>query len=87
MTIRLPNPNIFDRILKLLGKKRGVILPAGNYEKFGQYAYVKASKESFWRALLRSGGEDLPDGYIDLSQIEDFRKEINSDEKKQKTNT
>ena len=82
MTIRLPNQNIFDRFLKLLRKKRGIKLPGEAYEKFGQYAYVKAYKESFWRALFRSRGEDLPDGYIDLSLIEDFRKEIKAGDKK-----
>jgi len=76
MTIRLPEPNIFDKFLKLLGKKRGVIVPSGNYEKFGPYFYAKAYKESFWRALFRSNGDELPDNLIDIFQIENFRKEI-----------
>lgn len=76
MTIRLPEPNIFDRFLKLLGKKRGVRMPIGASEKFGPYFYAKAVKENFWTALLRSSGDELPDDLIDICQIEDFRKEI-----------
>jgi hypothetical protein len=82
MTIRLPDPNIFDRFLKLLGKKRGVIMPIGAYEKYGQYVYAKAQKESFWKALCRSSGDPLPDDLIDIFQIEDFREEIVESEKK-----
>jgi hypothetical protein len=85
MTIRLPEPNIFDRFLKLLGKKRGVIIPKGGiYEKFGSSFYAKAYKENFWRALLRPRGDKLPDHFIDIFQIEDFRQEILADEKKMK---
>ena len=82
MTIRLPDPNIFDRFLKLLRKKRGVIVPMGASEKFGPYFYAKAHKESFWKALLRRSGNPLPDNLIDIFQIEDFRKEISASEKK-----
>lgn len=78
MTIRLPDPNIFDKFLKLLGKKRGVIFPSGNYEKFGLHFYAKAYKESFWRALFRSSGNELPDNLIDIFQIEDFCKDIDT---------
>lgn len=82
MTIRLPDPNILDRFLKLLGKKRGVVLPSGNSKKFGPHFYAKAYKESFWRALFRSSSDELPDNLIDVFQIEDFRKEILTSEKK-----
>jgi hypothetical protein len=82
MTIRLPDPNIFDRFLKLLGKKRGVSIPVGACERFGPYYYAKASKESFWRALLRASSDELPDNLIDIFQIEDFRNEILESNKK-----
>jgi hypothetical protein len=82
MTIRLPEQNIFDRFLKFLGKKRGVRMPIGAYEKFGHYSYVKAYKESFWKALFRSRRDELPESMIDISQIEEFRKEISESEKK-----
>lgn len=81
MTIRLPDPNIFDRLLKLLGKKRAVRMPKGAYDKFGLYFYAKAYKESFWKALFRSSGDVLPDNLSDIYQIKDFRKEILANEK------
>ena len=84
MTIRLPEQNIFDRFLNQLGKKRGVRMPIGADEKFGPYFYAKAYKENFWRALLRSSGDELPDNLIDIFQIEDFRKEISASESKLK---
>ena len=80
MTIRLPDQNIFDRILGLLGKKRGVRIPTEAYEKFGPYCQLKAFKENYWKALLRSKHEKLPDGYIDLFEIEGFRREVSGSE-------
>ena len=79
MTIKLPQPSIGDKILKLLGKKRGVKVPAEIYEKFGPYVYATAQKEPFWKALLRSADEDLPEDMIDvfyLNQVKesDFEK-------------
>jgi len=73
MTIRLTDPNILDRFLKLLGKKRGVKIPIGAYKKFGPYFYAKAYKESFWRALFRSGNQDLPEGLVDVFFVADIR--------------
>ncbi len=84
MTFRIPQLNIFDMFLRLLGKKRGVKIPVEAYEKFGLYVYAKAYKESFWTALFRSGGDALPDNLIDILHIEDFRKEILTSEKKMK---
>ena len=75
MTIRFPDPNIFDRFLKLLGKKRGVIFPSGNHEKFGPSLYAKAYKESFWRALFRSRNQDLPKGLVDVFFLTDIQNE------------
>ena len=79
MTIKLPQPSIGDKILKLLGKKRGVKVPSEVYEKFGPYVYAVAQKESFWKALLRSADEELPEDMIDvfyLNQVKesDFEK-------------
>ncbi|MFH0926918.1 MAG: hypothetical protein V1872_15010 [bacterium] len=61
MTIKAPPDNILDKILKLFGKEREVIPPdeADNiYKKYGQYAYIKAKKESFWKALVRKKKTD-----------------------------
>ena len=75
MTIRMPQANIFDRFLRILGKKRGVIFPERAVEEFGQHVYAKAWKENFWSALFRPAGQPLPEGYADLYQIEDLRNE------------
>ncbi len=69
MTMLLPRPNILDRLLRALGKKRGVFLPAEDSENFGPYAYSTGQKESFVRALLRSGRTPLPDGLIDIFEV------------------
>ena len=66
MTIRKPDPTIGDRILKFFGKKRGIILPADLYKEFGPYAYIKAKKENFWKALFRSKKAPLPENVTDI---------------------
>lgn len=71
MTIKLPQPNIFDKILKLIGKKRGVIISTNAYEKYGQYAYVAGQRESFWKALVRPKGQRLPEGTVDIYALFD----------------
>ena len=76
MTIRMPHASWLDRVLKLIGKKRGVRLPDGALGQFGQHVYAKAMKENFWSALFRPSGQPLPEGYIDLFEFEDFRKDI-----------
>ena len=72
MTIKRPKAKIFDNLLKLLGKKRGIKVPLEAYEKYGQYVYVKAIKESFWKSLFRPKNKDLPEGYVDLYDMIDF---------------
>lgn len=81
MTIRLPETNIFDRILKYFGKKRGIIFPKAIDEKYGPHYYVKALKENFWKALLRPKKEPLPDNYIDFFDIENLNKYVKEKEK------
>ena len=79
MTIRMPDLNIFDKILKSIGKKRGVRYPVDAYEKFGQSVYIKATKENFWKALFRSKDTELPEGYINLYSFYDLRNSHQSD--------
>ena len=60
MTIKIPPENILDKILKLCGKKREVIIPeeAGKiYEDIGPYVQIKGNKESFFKALMRKTGK------------------------------
>ena len=69
MTIKMPEKTICDWILKALGKKRGVHIPTGTYEKYGPYAYSTATKENFFRALLRPKDADLPEGMVDIDSF------------------
>jgi hypothetical protein len=70
MTIRIPETNFADKVLKYLGKRRGVKLPAKAYEKFGPHVSAKASKENFWKALLRTKHKELPDDMVDLYSLD-----------------
>ena len=69
MTIKIPDPTIGDKILKFLGKKRGIILPVDGYQKFGPYAYFQAIKENFWKALFRSKNAPLLENVIDMDHL------------------
>ena len=56
MTIRVPPENLLDKVLKLLGKERRVIMPeeAGKiYGDKGPYVQIKAKREGFFKALFR----------------------------------
>jgi hypothetical protein len=55
MTIRIPDDNILDKILKLFGKEREIIVPGGAekiYKELGPHVQIKAKKESFFKALF-----------------------------------
>ena len=56
MTVRLPPENILDKILKLFGKQRDVIIPdeaEKAYRDIGPYVQIRGKRESFFKALLR----------------------------------
>lgn len=56
MTIRVPQEDFFDKILKKLGKKRRIVFPENIdeiYKRFGPHVQIYAKKESFFKALLR----------------------------------
>jgi hypothetical protein len=56
MTIRVPPENLLDKVLKLLGKERRVIMPEEAekiYEDKGPYVQIKARRERFFKALFR----------------------------------
>ena len=55
MTIRTPDDNLLDKILKLFGKEREVIVPKGAdkiYREYGPHVQIKAKKENFFKALF-----------------------------------
>ncbi|MEA3361179.1 MAG: hypothetical protein U9R17_17475 [Thermodesulfobacteriota bacterium] len=76
MTIKLPQPNILDRFLHFIGKKRGIIIPTKAYRNYGQYVYATGKKESFWKALFRRKDVDLPNNMADV--FEYYEKQKNS---------
>lgn len=84
MTIKIPEPGFADKVLRILGKKRGVIIPSDEYEKFGPYSYAVAKKEYFLKALFRPANQSLPNGMVDIftliSQHEHFGKTGNTKE-------
>ncbi len=56
MTIRISPENFLDKVLKLFGKERRVIMPAEAgklYEEKGPYVQIKAKREGFFKALFR----------------------------------
>lgn len=59
MTIELPPPNILDKILSLLGKKRG-ILRSEEIRRDGPHTIKRARRESFLKALFRSKKKHVP---------------------------
>lgn len=69
MTIKLPKKTLADKFLKLLGKKRGVIIPVISREMSSQDIYMKAKLENFWIVLFRSKKSLLPNGVIDPEEI------------------
>jgi hypothetical protein len=66
MTIKIPEPNIVDTILKLFGKSRAILIPANVYKKYGPYVYARGKREGFLRALFRTKKRRPPDGWIYL---------------------
>lgn len=75
MTIVIPKPDLFDRLLRILGKKRGVAVHGETIDPSSTQSYVAPKKESPLRALLRPSGKSLPDGMTDIFtiQLEDER--------------
>ena len=60
MTIRVPSENILDKILKIFGKERKVIVPDGIdeiYKEIGPYVQIKAVREGFFKALFSKDKE------------------------------
>ena len=56
MTIKIPPENILDKILKLCGKEREVIIPEEAekvYRDIGPYVQIKGKRENFFKTLFR----------------------------------
>ena len=61
MTVQIPEKDIFDKTLAILGKRRAVFIPKEALT--GKYGVYKCKKESFIRALLRPKKAKLPEGW------------------------
>ncbi len=68
MTIIFPKPTFGDKLLAVMGKKRAIFIP-GIYRKFGIYAYGRAVKEPFLRALIRPNNKELEEGWFYQDEI------------------
>lgn len=77
MTIIFSEPTFGDKLLTVMGKKRAVFIP-DIYSRFGKYAYGRAVKEPFLRALTRPKNQDLEGGWFYQDEImpQENRKEI-----------
>ena len=72
MTIIIQQRNIFDKILGLLGKKRGFILPKENpYQKWGPYTTYVIPRENFFRALFGLNKHSSGKILYDIEEIEE----------------
>lgn len=67
MTIRIPPETFLDRLLRLFGKERRVVIPQAAVRlcnELGPYVQVTARRESFFTALFRlresSPGDEDP---------------------------
>ena len=64
MTIRIPPETVLDRILRLIGKERLVVIPEAAVRlcnELGPHVQVTAGREGFFSALFRIRCS-LPDG-------------------------
>ena len=65
MTVIPPKLTTTDRLLRAMGKKRGVVVPGDGKP----YTYYQLQKESFFKALFRPAGKNLPPGYTDIFDL------------------
>jgi hypothetical protein len=75
MTIVIPKPNFIDKLLKFIGKVRGVLVRGENGDPNSTQTYYAPRKESVLRALLRPRRKALPEGMIDIFSL-DFRNQV-----------
>lgn len=83
MTIVIPKPDLIDKFLRILGKKRGVAVHGEATDPNSTQIYYAPKKESPLKALLRPSGKDLPDGMIDIFTLQFEVAEADQDVQKQ----
>ncbi len=67
MTIIFTKPTFGDNFLAGMGKKRAIFPDI--YSRFGIYAYGRAVKEPFLRALIRPKNKELEKGWFYQDEI------------------
>jgi hypothetical protein len=70
MTIVIPKPDLIDKLLRLIGKKRGVVVHGETTDPNSTQTYYAPKKESPLRALLRPACKPLPNGMIDIFTLQ-----------------
>jgi hypothetical protein len=79
MTIVIPKPNFIDKLLKFIGKVRGVMVRGEKGDPNSTQTYYAPRKENLLRALLRPRWKALPEGMIDIFSL-DLRNEVSPKE-------
>jgi hypothetical protein len=70
MTIVIPKPGLLDKLLRLIGKKRGVMVQSEPMDPSGTQIYFAPKKESALKALLRPSRKDFPTGMADVFSLQ-----------------
>ena len=69
MHLKLPKPSIFDKLLRVMGKKRVVHFPALSHAEHSQ---LIGKKENFFKALLRSESKEIDEDVFHVFSNEDL---------------
>ena len=83
MTIVIPKPDFIDKLLRILGKKRGVRVHGQTTDPSSTRTYYAPKKESPLKALLRPSGRPLPDGMVDIFTLQLEEEEMDKKTQKQ----
>lgn len=66
MSVKVPQPSMLDRLLRRLGKSRGVIIPKDACHYHGKETQIFCKKESIWVSLSRPRKKQLPEDRADI---------------------
>jgi len=78
MTIKVPEPNIFDKLLRQFGKSRGVIIPENAHCFHGKENHMDCKKESLFKSLCRSRDKALPKDRADIFLLQKIYQKKNT---------
>jgi hypothetical protein len=70
MSLRIPQPDLFDKILRSFGKRRALFIPQDVQEAYRYDFYLACHKENFFKVLFRPRNAKLPEGYENLYSLE-----------------